>query len=211
MVVGIGREPRFLGRHVGGGRRRHFQRRPRPADCRMLGLLLGQRIEQRSRFVGLAAGNHRPRKPADHRRIVGVHLPDLAKMILGARRIALASTCSPIAISGSTCGGQVLRLALDRQLGEQLVEDALQLRFGAVAGEVGDRLALEEGVDGRDRLDPELGGDQLVLLDVDLGQHHALVGIVGRDLFEHRAEAACTARTIRPRNRGSPGWSSTAR
>ena len=141
----------------------HFERRPRPADRRVLGLLLGQRVEQRSRLVGLAAGDQRPGQAADRP-------PDCRGPSRGsggrstrrARASPSPSTCSPIAISGSISAARSCAFALDRQLGEQLVEDSLQLRLGAVIGEVGDRLALEDRIDRRDRLDLELGGDELV-------------------------------------------------
>jgi hypothetical protein len=43
-------------------------------------------------------------------------------------------------------------------------------------------------IDGGDRLDAELRGDQLVLVDVDLGQDHALGRILLGDLLEHGPE-----------------------
>src|SRR3546814_2506752 len=49
-------------------------------------------------------------------------------------------------------------------------------------------LALEDRIDGRDRLDLELARDEAIRIDVDLRQHDALVGIVGGDLFEHGGE-----------------------
>ena len=58
--------------------------------------------------------------------------------------------------------------ALDRQLPQNLVEQRLQLRFGARIGQIGDRLALKHRIDRRNRLDAELRGDELILVDVDL-------------------------------------------
>jgi hypothetical protein len=64
----------------------------------------------------------------------------------------------------------------------------LQLRFGARIGEVGDRASLEHRIDGRDRAHLELRGDELVFVDIDLGEKDALVGIFGGDLFQHRGQ-----------------------
>ena len=60
------------------------------------------------------------------------------------------------------------------------------------------RLALEESVDGGDRLDLELRRDELVLIDVDLDQLHGPVCIFGRDLVEDRAELLAGAAPLRP-------------
>ena len=108
------------------------------------------------------------------------------------------STCSPIAISGSISACGAVAFGADLELAEQLVERALQLRFGAVIGEVGDRLALVDRIDRRDRLDAELRGDQLVLVDVDLDEVDALGGIFRGDLFERERKLLARRRTVRP-------------
>jgi hypothetical protein len=66
------------------------------------------------------------------------------------------------------------------------------------SGQVGHRLALEHGIDRGDRAHLELRGDELFLVDVDLGQHHALVGIFGRDLFQHRGQRLARAAPFGP-------------
>ena len=132
----------------------------------------------------------------------GRHLEDLLEDVGGALGIAFGQHLLAHRDQRLDLGLELLRLALDRQLGEDLVERAGQLAFGPRRGQVGDRLALEEGVDGRDRLDAELGGDELLLVDIDLDQLDAAIGIIGGDLLEHRRRAACTGRTIPPRNRG---------
>src|SRR3546814_40376 len=53
----------------------------------------------------------------------------------------------------------------------QALDESLDLAFGLRALEAVDRLALEEGIDRGNRLDPELPGELLVLVDIDL--HHA--------------------------------------
>jgi hypothetical protein len=121
-----------------------------------------------------------------------------AKMLAARSASPPASTSSPIAISGSISAFELLRFAFDRELGEDLVEDPGELPFGPRRGEVGDRLALEDRIDGRDRLDPELGGEHLVLVDVDLDQLDALVGIIAGDLLEDRPELLAGAAPFRP-------------
>ena len=98
-----------------------------------------------------------------------------------------ASTCSPIAISGaiSACLPGARRPAACSSSWSSI---CLQLRFGARRGQVGDRLALEHRIDRGDRAHLELRGDELLLVDIELGQHHALVGIFGGDLLEHRGQ-----------------------
>jgi hypothetical protein len=49
-------------------------------------------------------------------------------------------------------------------------------------------LSLEHRIDGRDRAHLELRGDELFFVDIDLGEHHALVRIFGGDLFQHRRQ-----------------------
>src|SRR5205085_12037072 len=66
--------------------------------------------------------------------------------------------------------------------------DLLQLAFGAIIGEVGDGLAAVDGVDGGDRLDAELRGEELVLVDVDLGELDAFTGVIGDDFIEDGAK-----------------------
>src|SRR3546814_11580606 len=66
--------------------------------------------------------------------------------------------------------------------------DLLQLAFGARIGQVRDRLTLEYRIDGRDRLDLKLTGDEAIRIDVDLHQRDPLVGIIRGDFFQHGAE-----------------------
>jgi hypothetical protein len=83
-------------------------------------------------------------------------------------------------------------------LRQDLVEILLQLRFAARRGQVGHRLALEHRIDRGDRAHLELGGDELFLVHVDLGEDHALVGIFGGDLFQHRGQRLARAAPFRP-------------
>ena len=84
--------------------------------------------------------------------------------------------------------------------GLQLPLHIFEPRYRALVGEAlaRDRLPLEHGVDGGDRADLELARDELFLVDVDLGQDHALVGILGRDLFEHRRQRLARAAPFGP-------------
>src|SRR5690606_2840887 len=61
----------------------------------------------------------------------------------------------------------------------------LALRQGALKAV--DWLALIEGIDGRNRLDSELRGQLLVLVDIDLDQRHLAPGRF-HDLFENRGQ-----------------------
>ena len=90
MIVGIGRDPRFelggvdLGRGLG-----QLERRARPRDVGMTWPPRRARVEQRARLVGLAAGDQRPRQPADHGRILRRHVVDLPEDRAARGRIAL--------------------------------------------------------------------------------------------------------------------------
>ena len=122
---------------------------------------------------------------------VGCHFGDLREDTGSTRRIAIGQHLLAHGDELVDLLGGLRRLVtacLDRKLGEDLVERLLQLRFAAGIGQVGDRLALEHRIDGRDRLDLELGCNELFLVDIDLHQHHALVGIVGRNLFQQRGQ-----------------------
>ena len=90
------------------------------------------------------------------------------------------------------------RIGIDRKLRENLVERLRKLAFAARAGQVGHGAALEHGVDRGDRLDLELAGDELLFIDIDLLQHHALIGILRRDLFQHRGERLARAAPFGP-------------
>jgi hypothetical protein len=59
-------------------------------------------------------------------------------------------------------------------------------------------LALENSIDGRDRLHLELAGDKTIRVDIDLRQHDALVGIIGGDLFQHRRQLFARAAPFGP-------------
>ena len=82
--------------------------------------------------------------------------------------------------------------------GEQLIEQGLELRFGAGARQVGDGLSLEHGIDRGDRLHPELRGDEAFLIDIDLGQDDAPVGIIGRNFLQHGGECLARLAPFRP-------------
>ena len=189
------------------GRPGRVRSAPRARPCRAAGRGLGQR--QR----GAGAGDRRVLRPSSPARsssfarassvrpaaISARARPEItsgcsgamsticSKMLAARSASPSPSTCSPIAISGSISASFCCASPCDRELGEELVERALELAFGARGGEVGDRLALEDRIDGRDRLDAELRRDQLLLVDVELDQLDALVGIIGGDLFEQRA------------------------
>ena len=65
--------------------------------------------------------------------------------------------------------------------------NSLDLAFRHRAHEAVDRPAAEEGIDRRDRLDAQLLGQHLVLVDVDLDQLHRALGLL-HDLLDHRLQ-----------------------
>ena len=203
MIVGIGREPRFERGRVDG---RRGDATSSAARARAISGFFACSSGSPSRIARASSvspgGDQRAGQAADHLGIVGRHLADLAEDIGGARGVALAQHLLAHRDQRLDLGLAAPRLGLDLQLREQLVERLLDLPLAAIIGEIGDRLALVDRIDRRDRLDPELRREQLFLVDVDLGEPDALVGIIGGDLVEDRRRAACTARTIPPRNRG---------
>ena len=90
----------------------------------------------------------------------------------------------------------LLRLTLNGKLRKDLVEGAAELAFGACRGQVRDELALEDCVDGGDRLNAELRGDDLVLVDVDLN--------VADSLPSARSGRTATRRSIAAPTRPAP-------
>ncbi len=113
---------------------------------------------------------------------------DLALLEAGQRafRIALGQYLLGLGDQRLQLGLDIGFLALHRQLAQDLVEHRLDLRLGPRGRQVGDELALEHGIDGRDRLDLELRGDELVLVGIDLGEDHALRRIIGRNFLDDR-------------------------
>ena len=213
MVVGVGGKPRLecAGIDVGRCARRDLERGLAPESIAAC-LAASAEIESSNAVASSACPSAISARasPPMTSALSGAIRENLAEDRDRARRIAFGEHLLAHLDQRLDLGFLGLRLALDRQLGEELVERLLDRLGRAVSGHVGDRLALEESVDGRDRLDLELGGDELVFFDIDLDQHHALVGIILGDLNRAPGPIACTARTIRPRNRGSPGSSSTA-
>ena len=67
----------------------------------------------------------------------------------------------------------------------QLVDELAGLLLGDRAGELGDQLALPDGLDGGDPPDPEPLGQGRVRVDVDLGQHPRPAALGGQPL-DHR-------------------------
>ena len=108
------------------------------------------------------------------------------------------STSSPIAISGSSSASAAVAsdsIGSCLSSWSRMVRSCDSVRAGVRSAT---SCPLEHGVDGRDRLDLELRGDELVLVGVDLGQHHALVGIGGRDLLQQRRQRLARPAPLRP-------------
>ena len=187
---------------VGGGRGgRQIQGRLARDTAGLLGALGRQRRKDGSRFFHLPRRDEGSRQRPGDAEVVGRHLADLAEdrrrpggVAFGQDLLAHRHQRLDVGLRRRAAPSPIL------QLGQQLVEHALELGLGAIAGDVGDRLPLVEGIDRRHRLDAELRGDQFVLGDVDGDQLDALGRIVGGDLVEHR-RAACMARTIAQNSR----------
>ena len=92
---------------------------------------------------------------------------------------------------------------------EHRVDVLPDLRLGQHAGEALDELAADDRDHHRDALYAQGLGEPRVGVHVDLAEHPAAAAL-GGELLQHRARAACRARTTRPRSPGSPGWSSSA-
>ncbi len=89
---------------------------------------------------------------------------------------------------------------VDRRAGivdAQLFDEGTQFGFGLGAHEAVDGTAAAEGIDGRDRLDAQLRGDALVLVDVDLDQLDLAVGFLDH-LFDGGPQLAARPAPGRP-------------
>ena len=191
-------QPRLERAGVGRGRRCDLQRRAGPGDLRFVRQFRRKGVKDGPRFVELACGDQRAGQAADHFGIVGRHVLDLAENRHGARCVALAQHLLAHPDQRFDFGLRSPAFGLDLELREQLVERILELAFGAVVGEVGDRLAAVNGINRRDRLDAKLRRDHLVLLDIDLGELDALGRIFVRNFVQDRRELLARAAPFRP-------------
>jgi hypothetical protein len=172
MIVGIGRELRAQRRAVAGLRRllAQFQFRFDGAD-RFVGGAVGAHEAQRgTRAFEIAALQIAARQPRDRARMARLFLQHMA---VALRRIA------EIAGGERFVGGRenFLGVACARFAARQLLHEGADLRFRNRAHEAVDRLAVLEGIDGRDRLDAKLARDLLVLVDIDLDETHRALGL----------------------------------
>ena len=79
----------------------------------------------------------------------------------------------------------------------QAIDEFADLALRHRAHEAVDRAAAEEGIDRRDRLDAQLLGQHLVLVDVDLDQLHRTLGFLD-DLFDGGLQRLAWAAPRRP-------------
>ncbi len=93
-------------------------------------------------------------------------------------------------------GNRLAQPAIAGQVAEPL-DEGLDLGARHRALEAVDRLALVEGIDGRDRLHAQLPGDHLVLVDIDL-DHLDLAAGRGDLGLQHRAQGLARAAPGRP-------------
>jgi len=92
---------------------------------------------------------------------------------------------------------QLLDVGVDAFSAGQLVDEGLDLAVGNGALEAVDRLAVDEGVDGRDRLHPQLARIGRVGVDVDLDHLHRPLG-GAHGLLQRGAERPARAAPGRP-------------
>src|SRR3546814_13377772 len=65
--------------------------------------------------------------------------------------------------------------------------------------QIGNGLPLENGIDSRDGLNPELTGNEAIFIDIDFDQLHALIGIIRGDLFDNGSKLLAGAAPFRPK------------
>ena len=200
VIVGIGGDPRLERRRIAG--RADLGERERGA-----GAGDGRVLRRSSRAAPRACARASSARPAASRArarpeitsgLSGAISRICWKMLAARSASPSPSTSSPIAISGSISASSCCASPSTGSWARIWSSAAFSCAFGPRRAEVGDELALEDGIDGRDRLDPELGRDELLLVDVDLDQVHAAVGIIGGDLFEHRRQLLARPAPFRP-------------
>ena len=200
MVVGIGGDPRSRARPS----RRPARPRPAPAPsgrgrspgpCRPSPAgRRASRAPRRSRRRRSARG--RGRKSTSG--FSGAISTICWKMLAARSPSPSASTCSPIAISGSISASRCCASPWTGSWAR--IWSSAPVSWPSVRAEVRSATGWpwKQRIDGRDRLDAELGGDELLLVDIDLDQLDAAVGIIGGDLLEHRRQLLAGPAPFRP-------------
>jgi hypothetical protein len=145
--------------------------------------LVGQAVEDLPGTCGIAGGQAAADHAGEGHRVFGLVLQDLAVERRGGTGL--------VGVQG---GLGLLQGLLDRRGTlldpgrlHQTVDEVLDLAVRQGAHEAVHRPALKEGEDRRDRLDPKLGRQVLVLIDVDLDQAHRTPR-GGDRLFNGRAQ-----------------------
>ena len=195
MVVWLGRDARLELRNLAGlgALLGQLERRLDRGEGRRRGLVLGQGIEHLAGGRGIAGIEMAADQAGQRRLVVGLVLEHLAEQRRGGRRLARLER-----------GLGLLQRLIDRRwtelgtgLARQAIDEGLDLAFALGTDEAVDRLALDEGVDRRDRLDAQLRGQFLVLVDVDLDQAHRAARGLDR-LLERRGQLLARAAPGRP-------------
>src|SRR3546814_2889043 len=65
--------------------------------------------------------------------------------------------------------------------------------------QIGYGLPVENGIDSRDGLNPELTGNEAIFIDIDFDHLHALIGIIRGDLFDNGSKLLAGAAPFRPK------------
>ena len=124
-----------------------------------------------------------------------MQIRSLTKLVIAIITASQLSACGVLAVGGVAAGASVL--ADRRTPGVQAIDKGLQLSFAERALKTIDRLATQKGIDGGDRLDPELAGQRLVLVDIDLDQRDS-IGIGSDGAFQHRCQRLARAAPFGP-------------
>src|SRR3546814_8552473 len=83
------------------------------------------------------------------------------------------------------------------QLRQQVIQHLLELPLSTCRAQIGNGLPLENGIDSRDGLNPELTGNEAIFIDIDFDQLHPLIGIIRGDLFDNASKLLAGAAPFR--------------
>ncbi len=188
MVLGVLGEPLLEGRDVV---RRLGGQGQGGANAVELGVLgaFGSHFHHFAGALGVAACQVAAGQAGDGLEVLGIQLQRLGEGLGRAAEVA--------ELHGLRRHGQELVQIGGRGRAGEAIDESLDLAVGQGAHEAVHRLAVDEGVDGGDRLHLQLGGDARVLVDVDLDQPDRALG-GGDRLLQRRAELLAGSAPRRP-------------
>ena len=153
-------------------------------------LVLGHMLNGSARLVQRPARQIAARQPGNGSDILGIGLRSGGKILRRATRIS--------GIQALLCAHQqgfdgLGVWTVPGQTGNEI----LDLAFRQRPHETVHRLAVLEGIDGRDRLDLEPAGNLVVFVDIDLDQPH-LAARLSHSMLDHRTQLAARPAPGRP-------------